>query len=525
MSGTATLLGTAEKLDAPRRGRRHVTLADALVALVLGTSAAVVRWHVPADGLFYDDAWQALGAWKGSVTDLITLGQSQPAFTAGLMAWTRVFGTSTPSFVMPAFIAGTLGPPALYLGLRWFGYARSIAFLVGAALTAAQVHIIYSYHVKTYTFDVLIILGLAIVVQHLARRHWQTSTAVGWFVGSVAVGSFSSIALIGTCVAGLILVVHSSSDRKRRAAAVFAQVLVLSTLFLASSRTYSQQELRRFFAARDGYLDFDWNPVTFAGEVFDHFWNVADVFPGGSPTFAVVLAGAGLLMAAWRGPLAVPARFLALMVVVALAGGVLDLIPFGPPRDRGRVSLWLVPVVALGLCAALEFARRRISGRTTLRTGFDVIVCAAAVLVLINSFGADHPYPPGARTAIREVMADAGPGDAVVMTNWTSFSFALYADTPIGLRHSPERAPGFLPTFVDQRLHRHDPSTTPEEFNDFVDGVDRVYLVHAKVQGTKMAEYLFKIDLELALRGFTRISRSTIETGYVEVWDRQAAVN
>jgi hypothetical protein len=256
-------------------------------------------------------------------------------------------------------------------------------------------------------------------------------------------------------------------------------------------------------------------------DVFDHLWNVADVFPGGIPTLALVAAGVGLLVAGWRGPLAVPARFLGLMVVVAVAGGVLDLIPFGPPRANGRVSLWLVPVTALGICAALELVRRWIAAHTTLRTGFDALVCVAAGLVLISSFGIDHPYPAGARSAIRQVMAEVGPDDAVVMTNWTSFSFALYSDTPVGVRHTPERSIGFLPTFADPRIHRHDPRTKPEEFDDFVEGVDRVYLVHANVVGLP-GDYLFKIDLELALRGFARVSRETIETGYVEVWDRAA---
>ena len=336
MSGTATLLGTAERVDTPPSSRREPAL-DALVALILGTVAAAVRWHVPADGLWHDDAWQALGAWKGSFTELITVGQTQPGFTAGLMVWTRLFGPSTASFVTPALIAGTLGPPALYLGLRRFGYARSIAFLVGAALASAQLHIIYSYHVKTYNFDVLIVLGLALAVWHLARWHWRWSTAVAWFAGSIVVGSFSSIALIATSVAGLILVAHSNDDRKRRAPAVAAQLVLLLALYTVFSSTYSHERIRYYFERWGGFIDFDPNPVTFGRDVFDHFWHVADVFPGRIPTLALALAGVGLLVAAWRGPLAVPARFLGLMVIVAVGGSLVDVIPFGPsPRLRPR---------------------------------------------------------------------------------------------------------------------------------------------------------------------------------------------
>jgi hypothetical protein len=522
MSGTATLPRTAEKVDTPGRSRRDAVLIDALVALILGTVAAAVRWFVPADGLWHDDAWQALGAWKGSFTGFMTVGQTQPGFTAGLMVWTRLFGMSTASLVTPALIAGTLGPPALYLGLRRFGFARSIAFLVGAALSSAQIHIVYSYHVKSYTFDALIVLGLALAVWYLAPRHWQWFTAVAWFGGSVVVGSFSSIALIATSVAGLILVVHSSDDRKQRAAAVAAQLVLLLTEFSAFSRTYNREALSDYFHERGGSVDFDPNPVTFGKDVFNHFWNVADVFPGGIPTLALALAGAGLLMAAWRGPLAVPARFLGLMVVVAICGSLVHVIPLGPPREFGRVSLWLVPVTALGMGAALDRARRHIAARITLRVGFDAIAGVGAVLILISSFGNGHPYPASARSAVREVMAESRPEDGVVVTKYARYIFALYAGTPVGLQPSRNVSIGFRPTFADPRVLPYEDTTTPGQFDEFVEGVDRVYLVHAPAGGGQ-GEYLFKLDLELALRGFMRSSRRAIETGYVEVWDRRAA--
>jgi hypothetical protein len=522
MGGTATLPGTAEKVDGPGSTRRDAALVDALLALILGVVAATVRWHVPADGLWHDDAWQALGASEGSFSELMKVGQTQPGYTAGLMVWTRLFGTSTASMVTPALIAGTLGPPTLYLGLRRFGSARSIAFLVGAALASAQIHIIYSYHVKTYTFDVLIVLGLAVAVWHLARWHWRWSTAVAWFVGSVVVGSFSSIAMIATSVAGLILVVHSNDDRRQRAAAVAAQLVLLLAEFAALSRTYSHALLRDDFDRRGGYIDLDPNPVTFVRDVFDHFWNVADVFPGGIPTLALGLAGVGLLVAAWRGPLTVPGRFLGLMVLVAFGGNLVRVIPLGLPGAYGRLSIWIVPATALGLCIALGLARRRMAARPILGAGFDAIACVGAVLVLISAFGTDHPYPAGARAAIREVMAEAGPDDGVVVTKYTQYIFALYSGTPVGLRPTLDHTIGFGPTFADPRVLRHDDATTPDEFDEFVEGVDLVYLVNTPAGGDQ-AEYLFKLDLELALRGFARIRTRAIETGYVEVWERHAA--
>jgi hypothetical protein len=521
MSQTETLRIAEAPVATGQPSRFKEALPDALIAIALGTIAFIVRVNVPSDGLFYDDAWQAFGASKGSFLEFITAGQTQPGFTVGLMAWTRIFGTSTAAFISPALIAGTLGPPALYVGLRWFGHARSIALLAGAALASAAVHIEYSYHVKTYTFDVLIVLGLALVVRQLAGLRWRTSTAAAWFVGSVVVGSFSSIALIAAVVAGFVLVLHPSGDRKLRLFSTGAQLLVLATLSAASSRTYNPELLSGFFAARGGFIDLDPNPITFGKEVFDHFWNVAAVFPGRYATLSVALAVVGLVVAAWRGSLAVPARFLALMVVVAAGGSIVHLIPFGPPGAPGRVSLWTVPAMAVGLCGSLELLRRR-AGTRLLRVGFDATVCIAAALVLVGSFGTVHPYAAGGSSATRQVMAEADTGDAVLITRLTTYSFALYADSPVDLRPTPERSVGFLPAFADRRLHLHDLTTTPEEFNEFVQGADRVYVVHALLRRQGDAEYLYNLALELALRGFTRESSRVIERVQVDVWRRQA---
>jgi hypothetical protein len=64
--------------------------------------------------------------------------------------------------------------------------------------------------------------------------------------------------------------------------------------------------------------------------------------------------------------------------------------------------------------------------------------------------------------------------------------------------------------------------TTPEEFNEFVQGVDRVYVVHALLRRPGDAEYLYNLALELALRGFTRESSRVIERVQVDVWHRPA---
>jgi hypothetical protein len=73
----------------------------------------------------------------------------------------------------------------------------------------------------------------------------------------------------------------------------------------------------------------------------------------------------GLIIEAWRGPQAIVAHYLLLLLAVAFVGGVLGKIPFGPAvanpiSTGGRASLWLVPVMAVGLAAALRRVRSSI---------------------------------------------------------------------------------------------------------------------------------------------------------------------
>src|SRR5215211_2003383 len=146
---------------------------DALTVAALAAVAFIARvGGLPTDGLWHDDAWVVFGATKGSLSHLLTVGADHPGFTLFLMAWTRL-GGSFESTAYPALIAGTLGPPALYLVLRYLRIARSISALLGATLAAAHIHIMYSGRVKTYTVDVLIVLGLVAAVAGLANTRWR----------------------------------------------------------------------------------------------------------------------------------------------------------------------------------------------------------------------------------------------------------------------------------------------------------------------------------------------------------------
>src|SRR5262249_860343 len=98
--------------EAPEPGARRAWWPDAGIALALGVVSLLYRRQVPPDGLFFDDAWQALAATKGTLSQLFTVGQTQPGFGLELMMWSRLVGHSIVNMITPAIIAGTLGPPA-----------------------------------------------------------------------------------------------------------------------------------------------------------------------------------------------------------------------------------------------------------------------------------------------------------------------------------------------------------------------------------------------------------------------------
>jgi hypothetical protein len=147
---TTTVTGRS-KTDAPRPPSQQVRLParvprafDLTALALLGIGAYLARrGSLPSDGLWFDDSWVAAGAMLGSPRQLLVVGSGHPGFTAILMAVDRVGGGDLTHLGVPSLVFGVLAPPALYLALRSFGYARAISAIVSAALVVAQVPILY----------------------------------------------------------------------------------------------------------------------------------------------------------------------------------------------------------------------------------------------------------------------------------------------------------------------------------------------------------------------------------------------
>jgi hypothetical protein len=505
--------------------------------------AFLARRHgLPTDGLWHDDTNPAAGAKAASsLSQVFAVSIEHPGFTALLMGWKDLFGGGDASWSYPALIAGTLSPPLLYLALRGCGYERSISALLGAALAAAQTDIIFSGRIRTYAIDALIVLGLAMIVPRLARMRWRWPTAVAWVVAAIVVATFSGSALIAVAVAGAIFVLHPKSDLPVRVAAVATQAAASAALLVATGNTYNLAEDQdRWRDTYDAFLTFHPNPLRFLGEVFVHLRRLAETYPGGPSTLAavcIVVALIGLVIIAWKGRQAIRARYLLLLLGIVLVGGVLGKVPFGPMEGTNsnhgsRVSLWLIPVLAIGLAAALQGLRSLLPDRRTLRIGFDSAAYLAAAAILVSAVAADQPpYPSaGAKSATDFVQSHLGQRDSVLIGYHANWSFAAESDLPYKVDPEPETTYGFFPDFTDPRVHYLDVGmhferglgpelVDPRHVAPEVKNADRVFVYYhmPPVEGWDL-EAPKRLDSTLRKLGFEQQPTMQFGTAQVEVW-------
>ncbi len=522
----------------PRRPSRWSPYAPdvLLAALLLVTAFIARRGGLPGDGLWFDDAWVAAGVLRGSFSQVFTVGSGQPGYTGALMAWSWLTSGGSQSLAFPTLIAGTLGPPALYVLLRRLGYARSISVLLGAVLVVGTVHVVYSGRVKTYVFDPLIVIGLVVAVSLLARVRWRWPTAVAWVVGAILVSSFSGFVFVATAVAGVILLVHAQSDRLVRVSAVAVQAVGQLLLFAAMQQTAGRQ-LAELEANQetlyDAHVTFSWNPLRFGADALEHYRRLAIVFPGGPEallTACALVALAGLLVAAFTKRQSVAARYLLLILFVAFVGGVAGRFPFGPksPDDvstlftRGeRATLWLLPGIAVGLAMALQLLRGRTVSRPPLRLGFDIVACVLAVTVVATALHHSRGYPfPGSKSAAEFVESEIRQNDAVLLSPISVFSYAVESKSAVSIVGRPETVNSFIPSFADPRVHPtgliSDARGTPGQIRSWVDGADRVFFYDILPGfGQRQVD---AIEDALRAAGFQRVRVERFGAPQVVVW-------
>lgn len=509
--------------------RRHGV--DLLIAAVLLVAAFLSRRHgLPTDGLWLDDADPG-AAVKVPLSKLITAGEDHPGFIILLKGWRSLFGGGD-ALAYPAFIAGILGPPLLYLGLRRLGYARSISALLGAALVSAVTDIVNSGRVRTFTIDLLVVLGMAVVLPWLVRRRWRWTTGLAWLVVTSAIASISGFSLAAVAIAAAIVVLHPVSDLRVRLVAVGLQAAGALALFVAEGNTYSssliEKQYRQIWHA---FPNFHANPIDLGNELVVHMRRVAQAFPAGPEWLALICglaAVAGLVIACLRGRQAVAGRYLGLVLLAIVVGSFLGIVPFGttetnPINNGYRVSLWLVPIVAFGLAVVLQRVRGRLAGRGVMRIGFDAAVFVGAAAVLVSA-GPAVPYPfPGAGPAARYIQSHVGRHDVVLVPFHDEWSFTTETQfAPVGTS-TPTRTEGYDPlSWVDPRIQYVGRQTDAADVAPQVRSARRVFVYYPSLQvrGLVPAEIETRSALTTTLSrlGFGLTASPQFKQAVVEVW-------
>jgi len=462
-----TEYGPATKPDVALRDtqpRTNVRWAGALTVLALLVAGFVTRRNVlPHDGLFGDDAWQAFGAARGSLRDFMTVGFSAPGFTGLLMLWHRL--ASTPETMADvAFAAGVVTPAVLYVALRRFGMAWSVSVLIGAAVASEKFNVIYSGRVKSYVIDALIVVAIAVALPRVTRVRfgWQ---AVGvWIVGSFVIGFFSPFALIAADVAGVMIVIASNDDRVMRSFAVAGQFALSLALSVAVRRTYNVHALQVWWKTKqDGFIGFDANPVGLMSGVATHLRRVAAVFSGGPTWWAVLVVTAALSALAVdavvgrRSAAMVRARYLLLLLIAAVAASIISVLPFGPTTAGGgaRLSVWLVPIFAIGSASALGHLRARLRNRRASRIAFDVVAIVVAVVLVVQASGGGPRYPSaGSKSAAQFIEKALKPRDGVfIEASAGMYPYAIASGLDPVVQPTPNKKIAFAPEFADPRIH------------------------------------------------------------------------
>ena len=388
---------------------------------------------------------------------------------------------------------------------------------------ASDAFILYSGHVKGYVIDPVLILGILLVLPALASRRWRWPLAVGWTISAVVLGGFSSYLLVVTAGAGLLLVLHPAQDRVVRMVSVGAQAVLQVAMLIWAQRSTDLAEIATSMEGDfDGHLTFYANPVRMAQELHLHARRVAEIYPGGSGRWLTVLFAAavlGLVIAALskRPAEAMRGQLGLFALAVAVAGALFGRFPFGTTNDvpvslGGRHSMWLTPMIAVGLAALGQRAVDH--GPRIARLTASAAVVAVSLMVLAR--GAFEPplaYPfPGSASASAFLEDELEEGDVVLVTETSIYAFLITTDLPATVVRIPDKVIGFRPAFDDRRIRTMgafgEVPLAPEAVEALVEDADRVLLTRYGSLGAAGG-----LDDALRGAGFERTARAHLRLG------------
>jgi hypothetical protein len=348
-----------------------------LLALAVITAAGVVvRLHFLDGPMRWDESYSfiayALPPWKYGLA-IYDAGNNHVFHTMLVHLSYKLFGDGPRAVRAPAFAAGVLLPPAIYVAaLRLYGRQ---AALIAAALAAGSAQLIeYSTNARGYTLVALFATVMVAVGAHLTRA--GADNLAYWALFSIA-GALAlytqpvSIAVIAVVVAAMALSALCGAivSSRRRFLFSLAGSLVASLALSALLYGPIADDVVRLLTHQTPYS-------TDAVATYRLIWGYWKL---GIPTAGVVLVVAGFAISLVRvprsptSPLPLAATFVALLIVAAVTHHV-------PVFQR-----WWLPLLPLALIATVGGLLGWGRVRAFLdHDRFDLAVSIAAVAIAVS---------------------------------------------------------------------------------------------------------------------------------------------
>jgi hypothetical protein len=419
--------------------------APAVLALfVIGVQ--VYRW-TGAEPLWIDEEAIALTVREHSFAKLagpVWLGTSAPlgwlmAERAAILAGGA--GEIALRFIPMWFGAGTL-LTSVWIGRRWLNPPGALALVVLCA--ANRTMGLFWFEAKQYTADAfwaLLLPALVVWAIEADDDGQRMRRAAGWWVTATIGQWLANGAAIVTPGCALILIAASWRLHRRAAWTIAAPGLI----WVAGALLHYQFAMR--YTLNSAYFYTYWAasfPPRSVGPTGALLWMFNRL-----PVLAQSPMGTGLWISLWILALlglafasnrALGAAFATVpLTAFALAG--FRIVPF-----YERFVLWIAPALAVGVGLAVDRAARvafeGVQRRSVARLAIGVVVAAGASRLCEDviargrySFHFERPalkHDLDDRAAVRWLMAQRRPGDAILTTKLAWPAIWWYGDVPIG---------------------------------------------------------------------------------------------
>ena len=440
-------LGSAVPALATRHLSRYQNIAAALTIGLVVTGLYIYQWQ---GGLpfWLDEETIALNVRDRSFAELtgsLWLGQSAPLGWLVLeRAALLTLGTGElAARLVPLLFGIATLAVALWIGRRWMGPAGATALMLLCSISPWFSH--YPFEVKHYTSDVfwaLLLPALAVWAVEADASRRTRRTVIWWLAAAVGLWLSNGAVLVAPACALFLFAARWRREGRRAA----FEVALLGCLWLASFGAHYQ--LSGKATLNNPYLRGYWDaqfPAAHLGLIDTVRW-VIDRFkplawnPGGTVLWVSfwVSAAAGL---AWSTRPALGLVF-ATAPLSAFAFAGLRLVPL-----YERLSLWMVPALYVGVSLlvdrAVRVGRDAYHRRRWIHLAFAVLLAVAEVrlcaeiinrgwgnLKLDHAYGSKHGLDD--RAAVRWLMRQRQPGDAIITTRLAWPAVWWYGDIAIG---------------------------------------------------------------------------------------------